>query len=163
MTPLSTPCRARGIGNRGRVEEAGKNYRRRPSGDRGLVLERVVRGGGRLPRRPDPGAGRLGKREPPVRRVIVARLPSGARSEVDNLGNLTLELGSGRPLRLVLASMDEPGYVVTRIQEDGYLRGRRLARLSLPALFDQYFVGQPLSIAADDSGGTLPVVFAVPP
>jgi len=100
-------------------------------------------------------------REGPVRRVIASRLPSRARPEVDNLGNLTLELGSGRPLRLVVASMDEPGYVVTRIQDDGYLRVRRLARLPLPALFDQYFVGQPLSIAADDSGGTLPAVSAV--
>ena len=100
-------------------------------------------------------------REEPVRRVIASRLPEGAHAEVDNLGNLTMELGSGRPLRLVLASMDEPGYVVTRIQEDGYLRVRRLSRLPLPALFDQYFVGQPVQIAADDSGGTLPGVSAV--
>ena len=56
-------------------------------------------------------------REEPVRRVITSRLPKGAHAEVDNLGNLTMELGSGRPLRLVLASMDEPGYVVTRIQK----------------------------------------------
>lgn len=100
-------------------------------------------------------------REEPVRRAIASRLPPGARAEADNLGNLTLELGSGRPLRLVLASMDEPGYVVTRIQDDGYLRVRRLSRLPLPALFDQYFVGQPLWIAADDSGATLPALSAV--
>ena len=97
-------------------------------------------------------------REEAVRRELLSRLPAGDKGEVDNLGNLTVTVGSGRPLRLVLAVMDEPGYVVTRIQEDGYLRVRRLARLPLPPLFDQYFVGQPLLV---DSGGPAPPINAV--
>jgi len=97
-------------------------------------------------------------REEAVRQVILTRLPTGDRGEVDNMGNLTVTLGSGRPLRLVLAVLDEPGYVVTRIQEDGYLRIRRLPRLPLPPLFDQYFVGQPLLV---ESGGLGPPINAV--
>ncbi len=97
-------------------------------------------------------------REEAVRREILSRLPAGDQGEIDNMGNLTMTVGSGRPLRLVLAVMDEPGYVVTRIQEDGYLRVRRLARLPLPPLFDQYFVGQPLQV---ESPGASPPINAV--
>ena len=100
-------------------------------------------------------------REEAVSREILSRLPSGDRAEIDNMGNLTLTLGSGRPLRLVLAVMDEPGYVVTRIQDDGYLRIRRLARLPLPPLFDQYFVGQPLQVSSEGSSAPIDAVSAV--
>jgi putative aminopeptidase len=100
-------------------------------------------------------------REEAVRQEILARLPAGDRGEVDNLGNLTVTIGSGRPLRLVLAVMDEPGYVVTRIQDDGYIRVRRLARLPLPPLFDQYFVGQPLQVEAQESSPPINAVSAV--
>ncbi|MCI0568854.1 MAG: hypothetical protein L0Z52_11825 [Acidobacteria bacterium] len=100
-------------------------------------------------------------REEAVRREIVSRLPAGVQAEVDNMGNLTVTVGSGRPLRLVLAVMDEPGYVVTRIQEDGYLRVRRLARLPLPPLFDQYFVGQPLQVESPGDSAPINAVSAV--
>jgi putative aminopeptidase FrvX len=40
----------------------------------------------------------------------------------DALGNLILTLGSGKPRRLLTVPLDEPGYVVSGIQEDGYLR-----------------------------------------
>ena len=88
-------------------------------------------------------------REEPVRREILSRLPKTWSVEVDNLGNLIATSGSGHPQRLLLAVMDEPGYVVTRIQDDGYLRVRRTSRLPVPLLFDQYFVGQPLRIASE--------------
>jgi len=100
-------------------------------------------------------------REESVRREILSHLRPDARAEVDNLGNVTVSLGDGRPLRLVLASMDEPGFVVTRIQEDGFLRVRRLARVPLPPLFEQYFVGQPLGIGTETPARTIPAVSAV--
>ena len=100
-------------------------------------------------------------REAAVRQEILSRLPAGDVGEVDNMGNLTLTVGSGRPLRLVLAILDEPGYVVTRIQEDGYLRVRRLPRLPLPPLFDQYFVGQPLLVESGVEGPPINAVSAV--
>jgi len=100
-------------------------------------------------------------REEAVRQEILSRLPTDARGEIDNMGNLTVSVGSGRPLRLVLAVMDEPGYVVTRIQEDGYLRVRRLPRLPLPPLFDQYFVGQPLLVESRPAAPPINAVSAV--
>jgi endoglucanase len=44
--------------------------------------------------------------------------------------------------------MDEPGYVVTGISDGGYLKLQRLSRLPLPRLFDQFHLGQPLTIGA---------------
>jgi putative aminopeptidase FrvX len=99
--------------------------------------------------------------EEPVRRAIRDRLPPGSKVEVDNLGNLTVAIGSGRPLRLILAPLDEPGYVVSRIQDDGYLRVQRLARLPLPPLFDQFHVGQPMAIGSGEGGEPLPAASAV--
>ena len=40
----------------------------------------------------------------------------------DALGNVVVTLGSGKPRRLLAAPMDEPGYVISGIQQDGYLR-----------------------------------------
>lgn len=40
----------------------------------------------------------------------------------DALGNLILTFGSGEPRRLFVAPLDEPGYVISRIQDDGFLR-----------------------------------------
>ncbi len=42
--------------------------------------------------------------------------------KTDNLGNVYVTLGSGAPHRLLVAPMDEPGYVVSAITPDGYLR-----------------------------------------
>lgn len=100
-------------------------------------------------------------REAPVREVLQARLPPGRAAEVDNLGNLIVVLGSGRPQRLVLAGMDEAGFVVTQIRDDGYLRVRRPARSPLPPPFNAYFVGQPLLIGAAGDGDPIPALSAV--
>jgi len=99
--------------------------------------------------------------EEPVRRQIEGRLPAGARPETDNLGNLILILGSGHPVRLLVAVMDEPGYRVSRIQEDGYLRVQRLSRLPLPPLYDQFLMGQPIQIGTTSPDHPLSAVSAV--
>ncbi|MFQ5779036.1 MAG: peptidase M42, partial [Terriglobia bacterium] len=46
--------------------------------------------------------------------------------QVDNLGNVTITLGAGAPHRFLVTSIDEPGYVVSAITDDGYLRVQRL-------------------------------------
>ena len=81
-----------------------------------------------------------------VRAAIRSALPSWASPEEDNLGNLTVTVGSGAPQRLLIAHMDEPGYVVTAITDGGYLKVQRLARNSLPPLFDQFILGQPVVV-----------------
>jgi putative aminopeptidase FrvX len=100
-------------------------------------------------------------REEEIRKEIQSRLPRGSNPETDNLGNLTVVYGSGRPLRLFVAAMDEAGYVVSRIQEDGYLRLQRLARVPLSPIFDQFIVGQPVLIGAASPGRMVPGVAAV--
>jgi len=99
--------------------------------------------------------------EEPVRREILKRLPAGARAEVDGVGNLVLFLGSGPPSRLVVTALDEPGYVVSRIQDDGYLRVQRLARLPLSPLYDQFIQGQPVRIGTPDPSRWVPGVAAI--
>src|SRR3972149_2155629 len=46
--------------------------------------------------------------------------------QVDNLGNVTVTLGAGAPHRLLVTHIDEPGYVVSAITPDGFLRVQRL-------------------------------------
>jgi hypothetical protein len=50
-------------------------------------------------------------------------------AKTDNLGNVYLTLGSGAPHRLLVTAIDEPGYVVSGITQDGFLRVQRLPRL----------------------------------
>ncbi len=94
-----------------------------------------------------------------VREAVRASLPSWATPEVDNLGNLTVTVGAGAPRRLLLARMDEPGYVITSVEPSGYLRVQRLATEPLPALFDQFHLGQPVVIGAHR--GDVPGVVAI--
>jgi putative aminopeptidase FrvX len=64
----------------------------------------------------------------------------------DNLGNLWVTLGSGGPTRLIVAPLDEPGYIVSGITDDGYLRVQRLPQAAPHGLFDQLFAAQPVVI-----------------
>lgn len=60
-------------------------------------------------------------REGPAAEFIRSRL-GDLPVRQDALGNLILTLGSGQPRRLFVAPLDEPGYVISRIRDDGYLR-----------------------------------------
>lgn len=39
----------------------------------------------------------------------------------DNLGDVIVTIGSGAPHRLIVTPIDEPGFVVSGITDDGYL------------------------------------------
>ncbi len=54
---------------------------------------------------------------------LVALLPGSAR---DRAGNVTLTLGRRAPRRLVSCPLDEVGYVVGNVMDDGYLTLRRV-------------------------------------
>src|SRR5882672_1697754 len=88
---------------------------------------------------------------------FLARLPKDVR--VDNFGNAWVTRGSGRPHVLVLAHRDAPGYVVSQITKDGYLRLQRLATPATP-LFDQFMVGKRLVVYTQR--GSLPAVVTAP-
>jgi len=79
-----------------------------------------------------------------IRRDLVGYSP-----RTDNLGNVVITLGNrgvAGPHRLIVAPMDEPGYVVSQITDDGYLRLQRLPQGGPPPLFDQLYATQPVHI-----------------
>lgn len=59
--------------------------------------------------------------EAPVRSHIEQSLPAGLRPETDSAGNLWVTLGSGEPTVVFVAHMDEIGFRVTGIRDDGSL------------------------------------------
>lgn len=87
--------------------------------------------------------------------TLLRLLPGAAR---DRAGNLLLALGAGSPKRLVLCPLDEPGYVVGNVREDGYLTLRRVSG-PVSRLFDQQLEGHRVTIQG--SRGPVPGVVAV--
>src|SRR5438309_11089852 len=77
----------------------------------------------------------------------------------DNLGNVYVTLGSGSPLRLIATPMDEPGYVVSEITADGYLRVQRLPQAPPNTTFDLLHAAQPAWVVTR-SGNQVNGVFA---
>lgn len=73
---------------------------------------------------------------------LLALLPGAVR---DRAGNAVLRIGSGTPRRLVACPLDEPGWVVGGIREDGWLTLRRLAGRA-PAMFDQQLEAQQVTV-----------------
>src|SRR5437762_11835288 len=78
--------------------------------------------------------------EGPVGGTVKQCLPAWAKSETDTAGNLWVRLGHGNPLVVFVAHMDEIGFRVTTIRDDGSLelepRGGFIASLfeAQPAL-----------------------------
>jgi putative aminopeptidase len=66
--------------------------------------------------------------------------------KTDNLGNVYLTMGNGAPHKLVAVAMDEPGYVVSGITRDGYLRVQRLPQAAVTPVFDVLNFAQPVWI-----------------
>jgi putative aminopeptidase FrvX len=64
----------------------------------------------------------------------------------DNLGNVIVTIGSGAPHRLIVTPIDEPGYVVSAITLDGYLRVQRLPQAAPNAVFDLLHAAQPITV-----------------
>jgi len=100
-------------------------------------------------------------REDHVRDLVRSMLPTWAAPRVDELGNLIVSIGSGTPSTLLVAPLDEDGYVVSGIAEDGYLRLHRPTREPAHRLLDQFHIGQPVLIHTRKSGA-VPGVTATP-
>lgn len=64
----------------------------------------------------------------------------------DNLGDVLVTIGSGAPQRLIVAPIDEPGFVVSDITDDGYLRLQRLSPSALPPVFNDLYAAQPVKV-----------------
>src|SRR6202046_237459 len=76
-----------------------------------------------------------------IRSEISARNP-----KTDNLGNIIVTIGSGAPNRLIVTPIDEPGFVVSGITDDGYLRVQRLPQGGLPPIFNELYSAQPVKV-----------------
>ncbi len=68
----------------------------------------------------------------------------------DELGDVIVRLGSGGPVRLIATPIDEPGFVVSGITPDGYLRVQSLPQFPPNAVFDQMASAQPVTIFTAD-------------
>src|SRR5262252_3289217 len=68
----------------------------------------------------------------------------GLSPKTDNLGNLWVSFGSGSPHCLLVTSVDEPGYVVSDITPDGFLRVQRLPQAAPNPVFDTLHFAQPI-------------------
>ncbi|HEY1938992.1 MAG TPA: M20/M25/M40 family metallo-hydrolase [Candidatus Angelobacter sp.] len=87
--------------------------------------------------------------EQAVGKKIVTRikaLPQHFNASTDNLGNITVTLGSGSPKRLLVAPIDEPGFVVSGITPDGYLTLQRLPQGGNLPLFNELYAAQPVKL-----------------
>jgi len=88
---------------------------------------------------------------------LLALVPGASR---DRTGNVTVVLGRGAPKRLIYCNLDEIGYAVGNITDDGYIQLRRVgggARLS--PLFDQQLEGHRVTLFG--RRGPVPGVVAV--
>src|SRR5574341_526939 len=80
-----------------------------------------------------------------VSQWLMARLKE-YDAHLDSLGNVTVTMGSGAPHRLLITPIDEPGYVVSAITPDGYLRVQRLPQAGVHPWFDLLHSAQPVQI-----------------
>lgn len=94
--------------------------------------------------------------EGPVRETVRRLLPAGARAETDSAGNLWLRLGRGGPVVVFVAHLDEIGFRVTAIADDGTLELERLG-----GFFPSLFEGRPALVHTGASGdaATVPAIF----
>jgi putative aminopeptidase FrvX len=95
-------------------------------------------------------------REQDATAIIERALPGWQR---DALGNLVLRRGSGSPRRIVACALDEPGFVVSGITADGYLRLHDPAGVPRHRLWVQFHEGQ--RIIVHTRRGAVPGVIGV--
>jgi putative aminopeptidase FrvX len=98
-------------------------------------------------------------REEQAAEAVLERLPEGL-SERDRLGNVVVTLGKGSPRRLLACGLDEPGFLVTKVREDGYLRLRPAGGGARGALWAQGFEGQKVWIST--RGGRVTGAVTIP-
>jgi putative aminopeptidase len=85
--------------------------------------------------------------EQSVGKKIVARIramPQRYSVSTDRMGNIVVTVGSGAPRRLVVAPIDEPGFVVSGITPDGYLTLQRLPQGGNLPLFNELYAANPV-------------------
>jgi putative aminopeptidase len=90
--------------------------------------------------------------EAPVRETVRRLLPARTRTQTDTAGNLWLTLGRGEPTTVFIAHLDEIGFRITALRDDGTLDGEAVG-----GLFATLWEGQPALIHT--GAATVPAVF----
>jgi len=90
--------------------------------------------------------------EAPVREVVRRFLPAWARTETDTAGNLWLTMGQGEPTVVFVAHLDEIGFTVKAIRDDGTLDAQTAG-----GFFPSLWEGQPALVHTGRA--TVPGVF----
>ena len=88
--------------------------------------------------------------------AIVELVPGAVR---DRAGSAVVILGAGDPVRLAVCPMDESGYIVGRVLDEGFLRLRRVGG-GVPPLFDQSIEGHRVTVWSRN--GQVPGVVSIP-
>jgi putative aminopeptidase FrvX len=92
-----------------------------------------------------------------VRKNIRELIPGDVESEVDSIGNLIASIGSGKPHIILIAHMDELGFLVSSIEENGYVRLRKVGSFD-----DRYLPGKVFQIHTSE-GAVEGVIGLTPP
>jgi putative aminopeptidase FrvX len=95
--------------------------------------------------------------ETPIREAIQEGIGDALDQETDSLGNLYGSLGEGSPHILLIAHMDELGFVVTHIENNGCLRFRKIGGID-----DRLLPSRPV-IVHTQTGPVRGVIGMVPP
>jgi len=90
--------------------------------------------------------------EAPVRETVKRLLPAWAKPETDTAGNLWLRVGQGEPLVVFVAHLDEIGFTVDSILDDGSLHLRTRG-----GFFSSLFEAQPALVHT--TRGDVPGIF----
>jgi putative aminopeptidase FrvX len=84
--------------------------------------------------------------EADIREKIRKLIPREVESKVDSIGNLIASIGSGQPRIILIAHMDELGFLVSDIEENGYVRIRKVGSFD-----DRYLPGKIFQIHTADT------------
>lgn len=90
--------------------------------------------------------------EKPVRDLVKQLLPAGMKPETDSAGNLWLTLGRGEPTVVFVAHLDEIGFRITGIRDDGSLELSPVG-----GLFPSLWEGKPALVHT--GGRQVPAIF----
>ncbi|HYL94471.1 MAG TPA: peptidase M42, partial [Terriglobales bacterium] len=77
---------------------------------------------------------------------LIAQQLASYSPKLDSLSDVIVTIGTGSPNRLLVAPIDEPGYVVSDITAQGYLRLQRLPQFGPLPLFNELYSAQPVQI-----------------
>lgn len=91
--------------------------------------------------------------EGPVRDAVIRLLPPWASPVIDSAGNVLVRAGAGEPLTVFVAHMDEIGFVVAAIRDDGSLELRPAG-----GFFASLYEAEPALVHT--ARGVVPAVFA---